>query len=133
MNMRISIRFVICAVVFSAIQLAATAKDDFTDAVKALLQDHIEIDKKSVGIVVGTVDEHGSGTVSYGQMDNGAGPEVNGDTLFDICSITKTFTTLLLQDMVERGEMKLDDPVAKYLPESVRMPTCNGKGITLLD
>ena len=34
--------------------------------------------------------------------------------------------------MVERGEMKLDDPVAKYLPKSVKMPTHNGKEITLL-
>ena len=35
--------------------------------------------------------------------------------------------------MVERGEMKLDDPVAKYLPESITVPTHNGKEMTLLD
>jgi CubicO group peptidase (beta-lactamase class C family) len=35
--------------------------------------------------------------------------------------------------MVERGQMKLDDPVAKYLPDSVRMPTHGGKEIALLD
>ena len=57
----------------------------------------------------------------------GASPEVNGNTLFEIGSITKTFTGLLLQDMLERGEMKLDDPVAEYLPKSVRVPTRNGK------
>jgi len=57
---------------------------------------------------------------------------VNGDTLFEIGSITKTFTALLLQDRVERGEMSLDDPVAKYLPNSVTMPTRGGKQITLL-
>jgi len=34
--------------------------------------------------------------------------------------------------MIERGEMKLDDPVAKYLPKSVKMPTHGGKEITLL-
>jgi CubicO group peptidase (beta-lactamase class C family) len=81
--------------------------------------------------VVGIVDEHGSSVVSYGKMDNGTDQEVNGDTLFDIASITKPFTGLLLQDMIERGEMKLDDPVQKYLPQSVRMPTRNGKEITL--
>src|SRR5215207_4834600 len=65
-------------------------------------------------------------------MAQGNSPEVNGDTLFEIGSVTKTFTGLLLQDMVERGEMKLDDPVAKYLPRSVSVPTRNGKEITLL-
>ena len=82
--------------------------------------------------MVGIVDEHGSRVVSCGKMDNGTDQEVNGDTLFDIASITKPFTGLLLQDMIERGEMKLDDPVQKYLPASVKMPARNGKQITLL-
>jgi D-alanyl-D-alanine-carboxypeptidase/D-alanyl-D-alanine-endopeptidase len=58
---------------------------------------------------------------------------VNGDTLFEIGSITKVFTRLLLHDMVARGEMNLDDPAQKYLPASVRMPTRHGKQITLWD
>jgi CubicO group peptidase (beta-lactamase class C family) len=106
--------------------------EDFTNAIRAFLQQRVEVEKRDVGIVVGIVDEHGSSVVSYGKMDNGTGREVNGDTLFEIGSITKTFTALLLQDMVESGEMKLDDPVAKYLPGSVRMPARNGKEITLL-
>src|SRR6266536_1005874 len=96
--------------------------------IRAFLQQRVEVEKRDVGIVVG----HGSRVVSSGKMDNGTDQEVNGDTLFDIASITKPFTGLLLQDMIERGEMKLDDPVAKYLPSSVRMPARNGKEITLL-
>ena len=119
--------------VFLTFPFVTKANDDFGDAVKALIRDHVELDRKSVGIVVGLVDDQGSRTICYGKMDNGASPEVNGDTLFDICSITKTFTVLLLQDMVECGEMKLDDPVAKYLPSSVKMPTRNSKEITLLE
>jgi CubicO group peptidase (beta-lactamase class C family) len=106
--------------------------EDFTNAIGAFLQQRVEVEKRDVGIVVGIVDEHGSRVVSCGKMDNGTDEEVNGDTLFDIASITKPFTGLLLQDMIERGEMKLDDPVSKYLPSSVRMPTRNGKEITLL-
>ena len=45
---------------------------------------------------------------------------------------TKVFTALLLQDMLDRGEMKLDDPVQKYLPASLHVPTYQGKEITLL-
>ncbi len=109
-----------------------TATEDLTNAIHAFLQQRVEVEKRDVGIVIGIVDEQGSRVVSCGKMDNGTDQEVNGDTLFDIASITKPFTGLLLQDMIERGEMKLDDPVAKYLPQSVRMPTRNGKEITLL-
>ena len=42
-------------------------------------------------------------------------------------------TSLLLADMVERGEVALEDPVAKYLPPGVKMPERNGRQITLLD
>ena len=84
-------------------------------------------------MVIGIVDEHGSQVFAAGKLDNGTDQEVNGDTLFEIGSATKTFTVLLLPDMVERGQMKLDDPVAKYLPASVKMPTHGGKEITLLD
>jgi CubicO group peptidase (beta-lactamase class C family) len=83
-------------------------------------------------MVVGLVDEHGCSVVSCGKMDTSASQEVNGDTLFEIGSITKTFTALLLQDMIERGEMMLDDPIVKYLPKSAKVPTLNGREITLL-
>jgi CubicO group peptidase (beta-lactamase class C family) len=108
------------------------AAEDFTNAIHAYLQQRVELEKRDVGIVVGIVDEHGSSIVSCGKLDNGTDQAVNGSTVFEIGSVTKTFTALLLQDMIERGEMKLDDPVARYLPKSVRMPTRNGKEITLL-
>jgi len=115
----------------SAIPFRAAA-EDFTNAIYAYLEQRVEVEKQDVGIVVGLVDEHGSRIISCGKLDNGTDQEVNGDTLFEIGSITKTFTALLLWDMIERGDMKLNDPVAKYLPRSVKMPTRNGKEITLL-
>lgn len=84
-------------------------------------------------MVIGVIDEHGSQVFAAGKLDNGTDQEVNGDTLFEIGSITKTFTVLLLEDMVNRSEMKLDDPVEKYLPESVKVPSRGGKKITLLN
>ena len=100
----------------------ATAGDVPTDdEIRMILQNFIERDHWGVGMVVGIVDEQGTRVISYGKLDNGDSPEVNGDTLFEIGSITKTFTALLLQDMVARGEMKLDDPVDKFLPASVKV------------
>jgi CubicO group peptidase (beta-lactamase class C family) len=126
-----AIRVICFTMLLTAFSFRAVA-EDFTNAIHAYLQQRVEVEKRDVGIVVGIVDEHGSSIVSCGKMDNGTDQEVNGDTLFEIGSFTKTFTGLLLQDMVERGKMKLDDPVAKYLPKSVKMPTYDGKQVTLL-
>ena len=57
----------------------------------------------------------------------------DGDTVFEIGSISKVFTSLLLADMVVKGEVTLSDPISKYLPATVHVPTRNGKQITLLD
>jgi serine-type D-Ala-D-Ala carboxypeptidase/endopeptidase len=110
---------------------AVSAADDYDDSIRTFLHDIF--DHKNVGMVIGIVDEHGNRIFSAGSMDNGTDQELNGETIFEIGSITKTFTTLLLQDMVERNDMALDDPVAKYLPQSVKIPTHNGKEITLFD
>ncbi|MGO9199119.1 MAG: serine hydrolase [Limisphaerales bacterium] len=130
MNVQRIVRFICFALILSLIPSPALA-EDFTNAIYAFLQHRVEVDKVCVGMVVGLVDEHGSRVVSYGRLGDATDQEMNGDTVFAICSVTKTFTGLLLQDMVERGEMKLDDPVARYLPQSVRVPTRNGKEITL--
>src|SRR5437667_5482642 len=84
-------------------------------------------------MVIGLADQRGNRVFGAGKLDNGTDRDVNGDTVFFIGSVSKTFTALLLQDAVERGEMKLDDPVAKFLPTSIKMPTHGGKQISLLD
>jgi serine-type D-Ala-D-Ala carboxypeptidase/endopeptidase len=109
----------------------AGSGEEFADAIHAYLRQCVESRNPRIGIVVGLLDKHGSRVVGYGKLDDENDRVVNGDTLFEIGSDTKTFTALLLQDMVRRGEMRLDDPVAKYLPASVTMPTRNGKDITL--
>jgi len=52
--------------------------------------------------------------------------------VFEIMSNTKVLTSLLLADMETRGEVSFSDPVAKYLPASVKMRE-HGGPITLLD
>lgn len=103
------------------------------DAIRQILRQRIDEKKRGVGIVVGVIDEHGSRVVSYGRTERGGGKLVDGRTMFEIGSVTKVFTSLLLALAVERGEVKLDDPVAKLLPPEAKMPTRNGKQITLLD
>jgi serine-type D-Ala-D-Ala carboxypeptidase/endopeptidase len=66
-------------------------------------------------------------------LDQGDTRPLNGQTIFEIGSETKLFTSLLLADMVQRGEVALDDPVANYLPATVKMPERNGRVIALVD
>ena len=63
-----------------------------------------------------------------------AGPvALKEDSLFEIGSITKGLTGLLLADMVRRGEVKLDDPASLYARPGAKLPTRGGKHITLRD
>lgn len=87
--------------------------------------------KRSTGIVAGVVFPNGrTRVVAYG--DAGAGRRLDASSLFEIGSITKVFTTTLLAEMVERGEVKLTDPVARFLPARVRVPA-RGRQIRLVD
>ena len=104
-----------------------------TDEIREILVKRIDQQKQAVGIVVGVIEPNGRRVVAYGNLANGDPRTVDGDTIFEIGSVTKVFTSLLLADMVNRKEVALDDPAAKYLPENVRMPERNGKSITLLD
>src|SRR5205085_5582968 len=94
---------------------AAPASED----VRQILLDRIDTYKKSVGIVVGTIGPQGTKIYSYGKLATGSQSVPDGDSVFEIGSMTKVFTSLILSDMVQRGEVKLDDPVSKYLPASV--------------
>ena len=85
-----------------------------------------------VGIVVGIIEPGGRRVVAYGHLDQGSSRSLDGDTAFEIGSVGKVFTALLLADMVRRREVALEDPVAKYLP-GVKLPERNGRSITLLD
>jgi len=85
-----------------------------------------------IGIVVATL-EKGKPPRIFSAGSSGSATPLNGNTVFEIGSITKTFTSALLADMVQRGEVKLDDPVSKFLPATVRVPSRAGKQITLLD
>jgi serine-type D-Ala-D-Ala carboxypeptidase/endopeptidase len=66
-------------------------------------------------------------------MSNTSIATVDENTIFSIGSTTKVFTTTLLADMVNKGLIKLDDPIEKYLPSNVIVPQYNGHKITIED
>jgi serine-type D-Ala-D-Ala carboxypeptidase/endopeptidase len=64
-------------------------------------------------IAVATIQGERRGVACQGE---GTGPR----TRFELGSLTMTFTALLLAEMSERGEVRLDDPIARHLPPHAR-------------
>jgi D-alanyl-D-alanine-carboxypeptidase/D-alanyl-D-alanine-endopeptidase len=79
-------------------------------------------------LVFGVVDGDKSEVVVFGKLDNGGVPD--GDTVYEIGSLTKTFTATALARAVLAGRVTLDTPVAQLLP-SFKIPSRGGKEITL--
>lgn len=87
-----------------------------------------------ISIVVGVVTPNGTQVSAYGNISKANNTKVDGNTIFDIASITKTFATIVLADMVKQGLVDLNDPIEKYLPSNnVTVPSYNGQKITLKD
>lgn len=81
--------------------------------------------EKHGGVTIGVV-QHGVVRVfSYGTAKQ--------DSVFEIGSISKTFTGLILAQMVEQGKVKLDDPVRELLPPDTVAKPASGGEITLVD
>ena len=104
-----------------------------TDEIRDILARRVDQEKQAVGIVVGVIGPSGRRVVAHGHLAEGDPRTLAGDTIFEIGSVSKIFTSLVLADMVHREEVTLDDPAARYLPDTVRMPERSGRPITLRD
>lgn len=89
--------------------------------------------EKKVGIIVGLINPSGTRIISEGYIDENGLRKPDGNTVFEIASVTKVFSGLLLAQMVQKGEIDLNTPVSNYLPKDVKLPQQNGKQITMLD
>jgi CubicO group peptidase (beta-lactamase class C family) len=89
--------------------------------------------RKANGIIVAVLEKGRAPRIVSAGVSGISGLPLNANTLFEIGSVTKAFTGSLLADMVARGEVRLDDPISKYLPKSVHVPARKGKEITLVD
>jgi len=99
--------------------------------IRRILAQRVDERHQAVGMVAAVIEPSGTRVIAYGKPAKDDARPLGGDTVFEIGSITKVFTALLLADMAQHGEVKLDDPIAKYLPAGVKAPERNGKQITL--
>lgn len=99
-------------------------------AVAAQVQPYIDAEIVS-GIVVGLVDGNRVEIYGFGKRADDQPDRPDGHTVFEIGTLTQVFTSLLLADAALRGEVAYDDPVSKFLPLGVTVPTAEGQYITL--
>ncbi|WP_207514562.1 serine hydrolase [Longitalea luteola] len=101
------------------------------DEIQKIINKEVEL-KRTPSMVVGTIDAAGKRqVVSAGSISDKKQLTPDGSSLYEIGSINKVFTSLLLADMVLKKQVNLDDPISKYLPASVTVPVVKDKPITL--
>ena len=81
-----------------------------------IIQKHIKKSKIS-GISIGLINENGTQFFNYGEIKKESGIKPTEDTLFEIGSMTKTFTAILAVQLQNEGLLSLDEPIINFLPE----------------
>ena len=71
--------------------------------------------------------------LNYGTLFKDGGGAVDSGTVYELGSITKVFTGILLAQAVNAGEASLTDPIQAYLPTGVQAPLYKGIPISLVN
>lgn len=88
--------------------------------------------KRGLAVAVAAVRGTETALLCRGPTDRRMPAAVIGaETRFELGSVTKTFTALLLAEMAARGEVSCEDPISAYLPAGAVPPGRHGKRITL--
>jgi D-alanyl-D-alanine-carboxypeptidase/D-alanyl-D-alanine-endopeptidase len=111
--------------------LLSLQKIEITEEVKESIKARIE-NGESVGIVVGIIDSQGKREFfSFGKTRMKGKRSVDEHSIYEIGSISKVFTGIVFADMVLNHEINMDDPIEKYLPEEVKVPSRHEMKIAL--
>lgn len=119
---------IILAFVQFAFSQNAEIPNDIKDHIKARVDEGF-----NPSVALAFIDGENVIYYNYGNTEVENGKPVDENTVYEIGSISKVFTTIILADEVLKGNMNLSDPISKYLPKTVIVPQRNGKGITLKD
>lgn len=91
----------------------------------------------NAGLVIGVTRGRGRERIftarGVSEKQGDGGPPVTADTLFEIGSISKTYTALLLADADARETLKLETPLSEVVSNPVTIPLVEGSPVTLLD
>jgi len=120
--------FILCALTISGLQ----AQPNLNKVKENVHQRIADSDILGASIAYIYPDGH-TQFISEGYLSKDKKKRVTKNTIFEIGSITKTFTALILARLVEQKKVALDDPIDKFLPDSVHAPSYQGQKISLQD
>lgn len=113
------------------VQVGWAQQAELPDGVRDAIETRVT-HRYNAGFVVGLIGPGGIRYRGFGHTRLPDGPVPDERTVFEIGSITKVFTALLLADMAESGELELSDEVGDYLPAEIELLERNGRRMTLL-
>jgi D-alanyl-D-alanine-carboxypeptidase/D-alanyl-D-alanine-endopeptidase len=116
--------------VFLCMLTAAPASAAGPDTLGRLVDDVVMRSPSCIGLAIGAVQGNARTQRFYGDTGNRGRP--NADTELEIGSITKTFTATLLAYEDQAGRIRLDDPLARFGPPGIRVPSFEGRQILMV-
>jgi serine-type D-Ala-D-Ala carboxypeptidase/endopeptidase len=118
----------LAAIALSAAPALATSDSDLRTA----LEQRFTGDRTGACVAAAVID-NGTTATAYVCADSKTARPFDEHAAFEIGSVTKTMTAALLAELIARGEVTLNDPIAKLLPAGTNVPSFNGHHITIGD
>nr|WP_279625855.1 D-alanyl-D-alanine-carboxypeptidase/endopeptidase AmpH [Buttiauxella ferragutiae] len=113
---------------------AQTSPDPvFASEIADRYANHIFYGSGATGMAMVVIDGNQRAFKSFGETRPGNNVRPQLDSVIRIASLTKLMTSEMLVKMLDQGKVQLNDPLSKYAPGGVRVPTYNGKPITLVN
>ncbi len=130
--MKRSARILACMAALAAATAVdhASAGDAGDAALQAIVDQRLLGDRTGACLAVAVVEKD-SVARSYRCADPANAGRVDADTAFEIGSVSKTMTAVLLADLIVQGKASLDDPLSAWLPEGTAVPAFEGEPILL--
>lgn len=100
--------------------LAKAASGGFP-AIEALLIDLVDSGKLPGAVAVVGLGTRPPTVITRGKLGFGSAAPMRDDTLFRIYSMTKVVTGMAAMQLIDRGRLRLDQPIADLLPKFARM------------
>lgn len=106
-----------CALHVDAFAQTATSQLPTLDAAVQQATATFLHDPHHVGLSIGIIQNGARHTYHFGSTDRATSQLPNDKSIYEIASVTKTYTGILLAQALMDGKINLTDDVQKYLPE----------------
>ena len=109
---------------------AADLRANFQPKIDELVQPYLD-QKLAVGFTIGIIKSGETAVFGYGKRSQSDSRTLDGDTIFEIGSVSKVFTGLLLADAVIQNQVTLDYPAQDILGKRATLRVVNDQPILL--